>query len=110
LINSQQLRIKHPRFIARAFRGEVPDPAESLSENQLMHLVTAGGYPEAMRRRGERRRQDWYRAYIKSIVERDLPAISNLARPGQVPRVLQIAAQFAGQLTNLSEIGRSVGP
>jgi predicted AAA+ superfamily ATPase len=74
-----------------------------------MHLVTAGGYPEAMRRRGERRRQDWYRAYIKSIVERDLPEISNLARPGQVPRVLQIAAQFAGQLTNLSEIGRSVG-
>jgi predicted AAA+ superfamily ATPase len=32
-----------------------------------------------------------------------------LAKPDQVPRVLQIAAQFAGQLTNLSEIGRSVG-
>jgi predicted AAA+ superfamily ATPase len=32
-----------------------------------------------------------------------------LAKPEQVPRVLQIAAQFAGQLTNLSEIGRGVG-
>jgi hypothetical protein len=30
-------------------------------------------------------------------------------KPDQVPRVLRIAAQFAGQLTNLSEIGRSVG-
>jgi hypothetical protein len=30
-----------------------------------------------------------------------------LPKPEQIPRVLQIAAQFVGQLTNLSEIGRS---
>jgi uncharacterized protein len=106
---SEQLGIKHPQFIAKAFRGAVPDMAEALSMERLSDWVTAGGYPEAIKRRSERRRQDWYRAYIKSIVERDLPEISNLAKPDQVPRVLQIAAQFAGQLTNLSEIGRSVG-
>ena len=106
---SEQLGIKHPQFIAKAFRGAVPDMAEALSMQKLSDWVTAGGYPEAIKRRSERRRQDWYRAYIKSIVERDLPEISNLAKPDQIPRVLQIAAQFAGQLTNLSEIGRSVG-
>jgi uncharacterized protein len=106
---SEQLGIKHPQFIAKAFRGAIPDMAEALTMQKLSDWVTAGGYPEAIKRRGERRRQDWYRAYIKSIVERDLPEISNLAKPDQVPRVLQIAAQFAGQLTNLSEIGRSVG-
>ncbi len=95
---SEQLGIKHPQFIAKAFRGAVPDTAEALSNEKLADWVTAGGYPEAIKRR-----------YIKSIVERDLPEISNLAKPDQVPRVLQIAAQFAGQLTNLSEIGRSVG-
>jgi uncharacterized protein len=83
--------------------------AEALSMEKLSDWVTAGGYPEAIKRRSERRRQDWCRAYIKSIVERILPEISNLAKPDQVPHVLQIAAQFAGQLTNLSEIGRSVG-
>jgi len=106
---SEQLGIKHPQFIAKAFRGAVPDMAEALSMQKLSDWVTAGGYPEAIKRRSERRRQDWYRAYIKSIVERDLPEISNLAKPDQIPRVLQIAAQFAGHLTNLSEIGRSVG-
>lgn len=106
---SEQLGIKHPQFIAKAFRGAVPDTAEALSKEKLSDWVMAGGYPEAIKRRSERRRQDWYRAYIKSIVERDLPEISNLAKPDQIPRVLQIAAQFAGQLTNLSEIGRSVG-
>jgi predicted AAA+ superfamily ATPase len=95
--------------MAKAFRGAVPQTAEALSKEKLSDWVTAGGYPEAIKRRSERRRQDWYRAYIKSIVERDLPEISNLAKPDHVPRVLQIAAQFAGQLTNLSEIGRSVG-
>ncbi len=104
---SEQLGIKHPQFIAKAFRGAVPDSAEDLSKEKLSDWVAAGGYPEALKRRSERRRQDWYRAYIKSILERDLPEISNLAKPDQVPRVLQIAA--AGQLTNLSEIGRSVG-
>ena len=106
---SEQLGIKHPQFIAKAFRGAIPDMAETLTMQKLSDWVTAGGYPEAIKRRSERRRQDWYRAYIKSIVERDLPEISNLAKPDQLPRVLQIAAQFAGQLTNLSEIGRSVG-
>jgi predicted AAA+ superfamily ATPase len=106
---SEQLGIKHPQFIAKAFRGAIPDMAEALTMQKLSDWVTAGGYPEAIKRRSERRRQDWYRAYIKSIVERDLPEISNLAKPDQIPRVLQIAAQFAGQLTNLSEIGRSVG-
>jgi predicted AAA+ superfamily ATPase len=93
--------------MARAFRGAVPDTAEALSKEKLSDWVTAGGYTEAIMRRSERRRQDWCRAYIKSIVERDLPEISNLAKPEQIPRVLQIAAQFVGQLTNLSEIGRS---
>jgi uncharacterized protein len=106
---SEQLGIKHPQFISKAFRGAVPDTAEDLSTEKLSDWVTAGGYPEAIKRRSERRRQAWHRAYIKSILERDLPEISNLAKPDQVPRVLQVAAQFAGQLTNLSEIGRSVG-
>ena len=70
---SEQLGIKHPQFIAKAFRGAVPDTAEDLSKEKLSDWVTAGGYPEAIKRRSERRRQDWYRAYIKSIVERDLP-------------------------------------
>ena len=80
---SEQLGIKHPRFMASAFRGAVPDTAEALSKEKLSDWVTAGGYPEAIKRRSERRRQHWYRAYIKSIVERDLPEISNLAKPGR---------------------------
>lgn len=109
LSRSERQRIKRPQFISKAFRGQAPQPHETLSADQLLQIVVSGGYPEAIKRRSERRRQDWYRAYIDSIVQRDLPEIADLAKGGHIPRVLEIAARFAGQLTNLSEIGRSAG-
>lgn len=108
LSRSELLRRKRIQFITSLFRGEVPQPAEAVSPDRLVQLVASGGYPEALARRTERRRQDWYRAYIESIVERDVPEIASLARPNQIPRLLQFAAQLAGSLVNLSEIGRSV--
>lgn len=108
LSRSELLRRKRIQFIDSVFRGEVPEPAEALSPDKLVQIVASGGYPEALARRTERRRQDWYRAYIESIVERDVPEIASVSKPGQIPRVLQLAAQLAGCLVNLSEIGRSV--
>lgn len=108
LSRSELLRRKRTQFIDSAFRGEVPQPAEAESPDGLVKLIASGGYPEALARKTERRRQDWHRAYIESIVERDVPEIASLARPSQIPRLLQIAAHFAGNLVNLSEIGRSV--
>lgn len=105
----ERLRVKRPHFVSKVFRGQAPQRRESLPAGKLLQLVAAGGYPEAIKRRSERRRQDWYRAYLDSIVERDLPEIADIAKPGQIPRVLEIAARFAGQLMNLSEIGRSAG-
>lgn len=108
LSRSELLRRKRTQFITSLFRGEVPQPAEAVSPDKLAQLVASGGYPEALARRTERRRQDWHRAYIESIVERDVPEIASLARPNQIPRLLQFAAQLASSLVNLSEIGRSV--
>jgi len=108
LNRGEQARLKPSRFLEKAFHGQAPQPRQSLSGEELLNLVVTGGYPDAIKRRSERRRQDWHHAYIQSIVERDLSDIADLAKPGQIPRVLEYAARFAGQLTNLSEIGRSV--
>ncbi len=106
---AERLRTKRPEFISKVFSGQVPRPVESLSGDGLLKLVTEGGYPDAIKRRSERRRQDWYRAYLDSIVERDLPDVAGLARSRQIPRLLEFAARLSGQLTNLSELGRNVG-
>jgi predicted AAA+ superfamily ATPase len=108
LSRSELLRSKRTLFIDKIFQGEVPQPAEPIQHDALIRLTSQGGYPEALARRTEKRRQDWYRAYLESIIERDVPEIAALSKPGQIPKLLQIAAQFASRLTNLSEIGRSV--
>lgn len=109
LSRSEQLRSKIPEFISKIFRGQLPQPGESLTGNKLLQAVATGGYPDAIKRRAERRRHAWYRAYIKSIAERDVPEIADIANPGQIPRLLELSAQFAGQLINLSEFGRTLG-
>jgi uncharacterized protein len=109
LSRSEQLRAKPPQFISKIFRNQLPQPAESLSGDKLLQLVARGGYPDAIKRRGERRLHDWYRAYLQSIAERDIPEIAHIASPDQIPRLLEIAARFAGQLTNQSEMGKTIG-
>jgi len=109
LSRSERLRSAGPQFISKVFRGQLPQPAESLSADRLLQVVAIGGYPDAIKRRAERRRHDWYRAYIKSIVDRDIPEIADIAAPEQIPRLLDLAARFAGQLINLSELGRTLG-
>lgn len=106
---SERLRSRAPQFVSKIFQGQLPQPAESLSDDKLLELVATGGYPDAVKRRVERRRHDWYRAYVKSIVERDIPDIADIAGREQIPRLLEVCARFAGQLTNLSEIGRAIG-
>jgi hypothetical protein len=96
------------KFIDNAFAGRTPKANTALKEDELIRRVSSGGYPEALTRKTERRRQDWYRAYLDAIVERDVPDVAAVTKPGQFPALLQVAAQYASRLTNLSEIGRSV--
>jgi uncharacterized protein len=108
LSRAELLRHRHPTFIDSAFRNALPAPTEDHAAPAVPEIVSQGGYPEALTRRSERRRQDWYRAYVESVLERDLPDIASLNKPGHMPRLLQFAARFSGQLLNLSEIGRNV--
>lgn len=106
---SERLRLKKPQFLKQIFRGQLPQVAETRAGDDLHLLVTAGGYPDAIKRRIEQRRHDWYRAYIDSLVERDVPDVAAINGGNQFPELLAICARFAGQLTNSSEIGRSLG-
>jgi hypothetical protein len=108
LAQSELNRTNSAKFIDKAFAGRVPTAKAALKDEDLIHLVSSGGYPEALTRKTERRRQDWYRAYLDAIIERDVPDVAAIAKPGQVPALFQVAAQYASRLTNLSEIGRSV--
>jgi hypothetical protein len=109
LSRAEILGRKKPGFLTGAFAGKIPRPKEAVSGDQLVESILAGGYPEVLERRTERRRVAWCRAYIDAIVERDLPEIAQVDRIGQFAKLIHVLAEFSAQLVNFSQIGSHVG-
>lgn len=87
-------------------------PLTSLSFDQqtdMTQQVLAGGYPEMQQRVTPARRQAWARAYMSTLIERDIQDIAQIDQSSQVPQLLSIAAELSGQLVNLSQIGGQIG-
>lgn len=106
LARSEILRAKRTTFLSKIFRGDMPQPVEKLTNDGLLRIVLTGGYPEALARKSERRRSDWHRAYLQTLMERDVPEIAAIDKSGLLPKLLEVIARLAGQLLNLSEVGR----
>lgn len=74
----------------------------------LAERVHRGGYPEPVRRRGDRRR-NWFSSYLTTILQRDIRDLSNVSGLTEMPRLLAILASRSASLLNISELSRSTG-
>lgn len=68
-------------------------------------LWLAGGYPDAVRGRF----RDWWEAYLRAYVERDLPALGVGTDPLLLRRLLTMLAHQQGGLFNASMLGGALG-
>lgn len=71
--------------------------------------VLTGGYPEALRRSSESRRQAWARSYLTAILRRDVRDIAEVEKLEALPRLLAALAQVCGQLCNYTQLGGRIG-
>lgn len=94
-----------PTFLNRIFEREVPAIKNPIIADDLIETVLAGGYPEAVARVSNKRRQDWYLNYIDAIVQRDINEVANIEQAQEIPRLMQALAHHSGQLVNYSKIG-----
>jgi predicted AAA+ superfamily ATPase len=79
----------------------------------MTQQVLAGGYPEMQQRTTPARRQAWARAYMTTLIERDIQDIAQIDQTSQVPQLLSIAAELSGQLGDFKGLRRLreiVGP
>ncbi len=90
-------------------RTGAPQATARAAARDLIEGVLAGGYPEMRQRAEHARRQAWARAYITTLVERDVRDIAQIAQASQVPRLLAVMAELSGQPLNLSQIGGQLG-
>ena len=72
-------------------------------------LWVRGGFPKALLARSDRESMEWRQAFIRTFLERDLPALGVNIAADTMRRFWSMLAHHHAQLWNASEIGRSFG-
>lgn len=72
----------------------------------LWRRVLAGGYPEAVARPDEERRQAWFASYLTAILQKDVRDLARIAGLTDLPRLLGILAARTSGLFNAAEAAR----
>lgn len=96
-------------FISSLFAGRPKAPRKLLTGTDLVSAVAAGGFPEALSRLPGSRRSAWFRAYVESVLARDIPDIAEVRLSGKFRRFADMIAVSSGQLMNAASLGRDAG-
>lgn len=75
----------------------------------LLEAVSAGGYPEALQRKTEARREKWFASYMNAVLQKDIRDLANIEGLTQIPNVLHLIATRVGSTVNMSDIARLSG-
>ncbi len=97
-----------PTFLERLFAGNLEGDIDTIVGDDLIRLALLGGFPEAISRNSERRRQDWARSYLTSVLTRDLRDIADIEKLTELPKFVRLLAEHSGQLVNYSQFGASI--
>ena len=81
--------------------------AAGLAHDSVGKHILKGGYPEIWGQKLDPRR--WMPSYLQTYVQRDVRLIRNITDLGQFTRFIMLLANYAGQIINREEIGRSIG-
>lgn len=107
-LSRAEIRGAPPTFLERLFSGTLQGDKLAIVGDELVQLALMGGFPEAVARESERRRQDWARSYLTSVLTRDLRDIAEIEKLTELPKFVRLLAEHSGQLVNYSQLGSSI--
>lgn len=107
-LSRAEIEDRTPSFLERLFDGNLQSQPKAVIGDDLVQLVLLGGFPEAITRERERRRQDWARSYLTSVLTRDLRDIAEVEKLTELPKFVRLLAEHSGQLVNYSQFGASI--
>lgn len=76
---------------------------------RLADLWLRGGFPSAFLARGDRARAEWFEAYTRAFIERDLPALGVEVSAARMRQLWMMLAHANGGLWNASQIAAALG-
>ncbi len=93
-------------FLDALFSGRFAMRSHERLGTELAERIAAGGFPAALARAPHRRRE-WYRAYLETLVQRDVQDLRRIGALDALPRLLEMAA---GQTAHLINVAALAGP
>ncbi len=104
------LRQSSESLAGRIAYYELPGLAvREVSFEHADRLWVRGGFPKSFLSRSDRESMEWRQSFIRTFLERDLPALGVNVAPDTMRRFWSMIAHHHAQLWNASEIGRSFG-
>jgi uncharacterized protein len=94
--------------IDRLFSAEPLHISDPVVGQDLAEIVARGGYPEALRRKDERRRAKWFNDYLYLILDRDVRDIATINQLEKLPLLVRLLAEQSGQLSNHANIASAL--
>jgi predicted AAA+ superfamily ATPase len=87
-------------FVEAVFRHgvNVRVPSSELRRDDYLERALRGGYPEAVRRSDPGRRARFYESYITDLVNRDVRQLTEIERPADMRRLVNLAAASTASL------------
>jgi uncharacterized protein len=86
-------------------------PVRTINDTRagVIERALRGGFPEAVARTDPARRRAWFRAYVSSMLERDVRDLAQIDGLTVLPRLLSLLAVRSASLLNAAEMSRSLG-
>lgn len=104
-----ELAGRRSTFIDALYKARLPLAYTGTADRSaLARRAFAGGYPEVRTRKAPARRAAWYKAYITTILQKDVRDISNIADLTTLPKLLAQLALRSGNLLNLADVARDL--
>jgi uncharacterized protein len=79
------------------------EPQADLRRVDYATFLARGGFPEAVRREGSRRRR-WFDNYLTTLVDQVVRQVSAIERISEIPRVIRLCAARSGEELNVTRL------
>ncbi|MEU4830648.1 ATP-binding protein [Streptosporangium sp. NPDC023615] len=98
-------------FVDAVFRHgpDLTVPRATLRRNDYLDRALKGGYPEAVHRSSHRRRARFFESYISDLINRDVKQVSDIERPADMRRLLNVLCGRMAGLAVIDNISRDLG-
>ena len=103
-LSQEELAEHKPHFLKALFKCNFTIKKTKQSPQELINRIITGGYPAVFMRPSARRRANWYRHYVETLIRRDIMDLSKIHSIDILPRLLTLSASQTSQLVNFTKL------